>query len=243
MSYGQFCPLAKAAEVFATKWTPLVLRELMNGHSRFNDLKRGVPLMSRTLLALRLKELEDAGLVESIKKESGAGSEYLLTRAGESFRPIVEAMGQWGHAYGWARVTEQDYDPALLMWAMRRGIKVEALPAQRVTIRFEFSGLPKGKTARRLWWLVLDHGQIDVCLKRPGFPEDVVVRADLQSFIRVWMRKDQHAAALRQGSIAYEGPPALVKQLPEWLRIPPSANAPFTLLPPGPVTPHAGGMR
>jgi DNA-binding HxlR family transcriptional regulator len=115
--YGQFCPVAKAAEIVAERWTPLVLRELLCGSRRFNDLHRGLPLMSRTLLAKRLEQLEDAGIVRSVPRPRGRGREYHLTAAGEELRPLVERLGEWGQRWARAQVERGDLDPGLLMWA------------------------------------------------------------------------------------------------------------------------------
>ena len=212
--YGQFCPVAKASEIVAERWTPLVLRELLCGSFRFNDLHRGVPLMSRTLLTRRLRELEEAGVVE--RRETGAGREYHLTPAGEELRPIIEQLGTWGHR--WARKdVADDLDPSVLMWDLRRRIDHEATPAHRVVVRFDLSGVPRDHAAKRTWWLVLEPGEVDLCLKDPGFPVDVTVAADLATLTAVWMGRIDYADAARRGSVRAEGPRALVRAFPGWL--------------------------
>ena len=140
--YGQFCPVAKAAEIVAERWTPLVLRELLCGSRRFNDLHRGVPLMSRTLLAGRLERLEDAGIVRSATRARGRGREYHLTAAGEELRPLIECLGEWGQRWARAQVGRGDLDPGLLMWDIHRRVNLEALPPERVVVRFDFRGVP-----------------------------------------------------------------------------------------------------
>lgn len=130
--YGQFCPVAKAAEVIGERWNLLVLREMLYGNRYFNDISRGVPLMSRALLAQRLKELENAGVVVSHKKETGQGYEYFLTPAGEALRPLIEAIGVWAQQWGSEQIAPEDLDDALLMWGMRRRVNLEAVPAQKL---------------------------------------------------------------------------------------------------------------
>ena len=212
--YGQFCPVAKASEIVAERWTPLVLRELLCGSQRFNDLHRGVPLMSRTLLARRLRELEDAGVID--RRETGAGREYHLTRAGEELRPIIEQLGTWGHR--WAREdVAGDLDPSVLMWDLRRRIDQSAVPAHKVVVRFDLAGVPRARAAQRTWWLVMEPGEVDLCLKDPGFPVDLTVAADLPALTRVWMGRLDFAEAARRGAVRVEGPRALARAFPGWL--------------------------
>src|SRR5437667_8735608 len=136
--YGQFCPVAIACEVFAERWTPLILRELFSGAHRFNDIRRGVPLISRTLLGQRLRELEDAGVVESQALPAGRGRSYRLTGAGEEFRDVVDRLGEWGQRWSTSQFETENLDIGLLMWNVRRRIDVDRLPAERVVVRFDF---------------------------------------------------------------------------------------------------------
>lgn len=215
--YGQFCPVAKACEVLAERWTPLVLRELLCGSTRFSELQRGVPLMSRTLLARRLRDLESAGVVRSAPKAVGRGREYHLTRAGEELRPVIEGLGVWGQRWAMDHLQPGDLDPALLGWDVHRRIVTERLPPQRVVVRFDFRAVPRRWHARRTLWLVLQRSGVDVCLKDPGFEVDVVVDADLPAFTRVWMGEVPMGDALRSGAVTLDGPRALVRALPSWL--------------------------
>ena len=217
--YGQFCPVAKAAEVVAERWTPLVLRELLCGSRRFSDLHRGVPLMSRTLLAQRLEQLEDAGIVRSVPRARGRGREYELTTAGEELRPLIDKFGEWGQRWARAQIDRDDLDAGLLMWDIHRRVDVNTLPPERVVVRFDFRRVPSAMRCPRTWWLVLDRSQVDLCLKDPGFPVDVVVTADLLTLTRVWMGDVPVAETLRAGSIRLEGPPSLVRAFPTWLRL------------------------
>ncbi|GIK97606.1 MAG: transcriptional regulator [Alphaproteobacteria bacterium] len=217
--YSQFCPVAKAAEVFAERWTPLILRELCYGPKRFSELQAGVPLMSRTLLATRLRELSDAEIVALQPKEKGRGHVYRLTPAGEAFRPVIELMGGWGQHWAQGRIEPGDLDAELLVWGMRRQIDPSELPSCSFVVRFEFSGLPKRQRNRRYWWLVLRPDDIEVCLKDPGLPADVVVAADLAAFTRVWMGYQGLAEALASGSVAFTGPPRGIAALRRILRL------------------------
>jgi DNA-binding HxlR family transcriptional regulator len=215
--YGQFCPVAKAAEVLGDRWSLLVLREMLYGNRYFNDISRGVPLMSRALLVQRLKELEKLGVVISQEKETGQGYEYLLTPAGEALRPLIEAMGVWAQQWGSEQIAPEDLDDALLMWGTRRRINLEAMPAQKIVLQFDFRGLTRGRKTHRSWWLAIEDGEVDVCQKDPGFKVDVSISADLSAFTHVWMGYTPLELALKQGTITFEGDRDLVRQMPTWL--------------------------
>lgn len=217
--YGQFCPVAKACEIVAERWTPLVLRELFCGSRRFGDLQKGVPLMSRTLLAQRLRELEDAGVVESVPKVKGRGREYSLTPAGEEMRPVIEQLGEWGQRWARGQVRAEDLDPALLMWDIHRRLNRHRLPARRVVVRFDFRGVPRIHTGRTMFWLVLSRQDADVCLKDPGFPVDLFARADLTALTRAWMGDVPLATVMRRGLVRVEGPGDLVRAFSSWLAL------------------------
>lgn len=247
--YGQFCPVAKAAEIVAERWTPLLLRELLCGSRRFSDIHRGVPLMSRTLLAERLEQLEDAGIVRGVAKPHGRGREYHLTPAGQELRPVIEGLGEWGQRWARAQVGRADLDPGLLMWDIHRRVNLEALPPERVVVRFDFRGVPATVRCPRYWWLVLERPEVDLCLKDPGFSVQLVVSADLRALTRVWMGDVALAEAIRAGLIGLEGPRPLVRAFPTWLALssfagverdmplvawPPDGSPPTALEPPAP---------
>jgi DNA-binding HxlR family transcriptional regulator len=218
--YGQFCPVAKAAEIFAERWTPLVLRELVCGSRRFSDLHRGVPLMSRTLLVQRLRQLEDAGIVRSAAKASGRGQEYSLTAAGEELRPLIEGLGEWGQRWARSHVDPDDLDPGLLMWDIHRRLNLERLPEHRVVVLFDFRGVPKSWRTARCFWLILQRPDVvDLCLKDPGYEVDIVVDADLAALTKVWMGDVRLADAIRSGLVKLVGPRALVRAFPGWLAL------------------------
>jgi DNA-binding HxlR family transcriptional regulator len=184
--YKQFCPLSMAAELLCTRWTMVLLRELVAGSTRFNDLRRGVPKMSPTLLSQRLKDLEAGGIVErtEIATEKGV-FEYRLTEAGKDLRPVVEAMGFWGQKWVEARLSLKNLDPSLLMWDMRRNLNPSPLPDGRTVIQFLYHDLPASK---RSWWLIVEkHGEVDLCWYDPGFDVDLYVSTDLCTMTSIWM--------------------------------------------------------
>jgi DNA-binding HxlR family transcriptional regulator len=183
--YSQFCPVAKTAEVFAQRWTPLIARELCFGPKRFSELQSAMPLISRSLLARRLDELEAAGILERVR--AGSGHVYQFTEAGEALRSIVEAMSAWGQRWAQGYIGPDDLDPGALLWGIKRQILPERVQEPGMVIRFDFRGLPKSKSGLRYWWLVLKSNGIDVCQKDPGYEVDVVVESDLAAFIYVWM--------------------------------------------------------
>lgn len=202
--YGQFCPVSRAAEILAERWVPLVVRELLCGSVRFSDLQRGVPRMSSALLSRRLKELEFAGIIERRPMAKGRGSEYHLTKSGVELAPVVQAMGNW--AQRWLRqdlVADENLDPDLLMWDVRRWVTGDAMPAdRRFTVMFEFAGVP---VSRRRYWLVFDRGEVDLCTKNPGFDHDLLVAAHIRLLTEVWLGHVSIDAALRGGKLRLEG--------------------------------------
>lgn len=220
ISYGQFCPVAKASEVVGGRWTPLILRELMAGSHRFNDLQRGIPLISRTLLAQRLKELEEDGLIHTVERSVGRGKEYFLTPAGQAMQPVLEALSQWGQTWGQGRLRTEDLDAVQLMWAMKRHADESALPSARLVVRFDFRNLPRRRRSSESYWLVLDRPQIDVCLKNPGFTPDLVVSAELAAFTRVFLNYLGMRDAVRHGVVGFDGRSEDFKRLQAVLRLP-----------------------
>jgi DNA-binding HxlR family transcriptional regulator len=203
--YGQFCPVAKAAEVFGDRWSPIIMRELCFGTRGFGDLLSAAPLISRTVLAQRLKELADAGVVQIEAKPKGKGHLYRLTRAGEDFRSIVELFSVWGQRWGQGMIEPADFDPGMLVWGMRRQIDPAQIPAQGFVIRFDFRGMAKSNRSPRYWWLVMRPDDIEVCLKTPARNVDVVIAADLATFSKVWLGYAGLAAALASGKISLSG--------------------------------------
>jgi DNA-binding HxlR family transcriptional regulator len=216
-NYGQFCPVAKASEIFATRWTPLIVRELMAGAHSFNDIHRGVPLISRAVLVARLRELEEHGVIERRPRADVVGLGYFLTAAGEALRPVVAALGQWGMTYSQDRIKRSDLDPALLIWGLRRRVDLNALPDRRVVLRFEFSGVPASRTKFRIMWLVLRRSGVDVCMKDPGFAVDLTLRGNIRDYVEVYLghAKWRNAAG---AVLRFDGDPKIAKALPVWLQ-------------------------
>jgi len=216
--YDQFCPIAKASEVFATRWTPLILRELMADIHGFNDIHRGVPLISRAVLTARLRELEDHGIIERRARTDGSGHEYWLTPAGDAFRSVVGALGQWGLVHARDRIKPSDLDPSLLMWGFRKRADRDALPDRRIVVRFEFSDVPSTRTKFRIMWLVLKRTGVDVCAKDPGFAVDLVMRGRIADFVAVYLG---HARwrDLVGTALTVEGDRGLARQVPAWIRL------------------------
>lgn len=217
VSYGQFCPVAKAAEIITTRWTPLVLRELISGAQHFNEIRRGVPLMSPSLLSRRLKELEAAGVLRR-KGEGGARSqtEYSLTEAGEELRPIIVALGVWGQRRVESAIDSNDWDASVLMWDIRRCIDVAALPEERSVIHFEFVDAPP---ETRLWWLVVENGEADLCQSDPGHDPNLFITSDVRTLAQVWIGKDRLAAAIEDDRIEVFGDATLRKSISSWLKL------------------------
>ena len=210
--YGQFCPVAKGAEVFAERWTPLVLRELLCGSTHFSDLHRGVPLMSRTLLSTRLKQLEEIGVVK--RKLGARGPDIHLTEAGVEFAPIVEHLGEWGQRWFRSKFGKEELDVTLLMWDMRRTVKPDAFPSEPISVEFNFSDQPASK---RKWWLVSDHGDVDLCATNPGFEVTLFVTTDLRTMCRVWLGDLAVRGAVSSGQIELDGSRELRQRFERWL--------------------------
>ncbi len=219
--YKQFCPVAMAAEVLCTRWTMVLLRELLAGSTRFNDLRRGVPKMSPTLLAQRLRDLEQAGIVERrpIKTEKSV-FEYQLTEAGEELRPLIVAMGTWGQRWVESQLSLRNLDPSLLMWDMRRNLDPAPLPNQRVVIQFLYHDLPKSK---KDWWLVVEpDGDVDLCWSEPGFEVDLFVSTDLKTMTAIWM--GLQTVRESSDSISFDGSQKLRRTMQTWLGLSPFAR-------------------
>ncbi len=214
--YGQFCPVAKAAEVFAERWTPLVIREMIAGSRRFSEIQHGVPLMSSSLLSRRLRDLEQAGIIERLQRNGPRSIEYVLTEAGRELQPVVEMLGVWGQRWATHNLTRDDLDASLLLWDIRRGLDGDRMPEGRTVIHFAFSD---GPAAKRNWWLVANDGDVDLCLTDPGHEVDLHVYSNVRTLVDVWMGHTAIGDALRAGDIALDGPRTLVRAFPQWLRL------------------------
>jgi DNA-binding HxlR family transcriptional regulator len=221
-SYKQFCPVAMAAEILCTRWTVVLLRELVAGSTRFNELRRGVPRMSPALLSQRLKELELAGIVT---RESGTERgvfEYHLTAAGRELGPIVEAFGVWGQRRIESHLSLKHLDVQLLMWDMRRNLNTTPMPKKRSVVQFSYPELP---AVQRSWWLIVDPTEsVDLCSIDPGFDVDLYVSVDLRSMTAIWMGLDTVRAAIANGRMFLTGNGRLATAMQTWLGLSPFAK-------------------
>lgn len=213
-TYGQFCPIAMAAEVVCSRWTVLVIRELLNGSTRFNDLRRGLARMSPTLLSKRLKELEKSGVIKVIAGGLSGVNEYHITEAGEALRPLILGLGNWGSQWIEDSLPLRNLDPTLLMWDMHRSINATPFPAGRSTIQFIYPELPD---THRDYWLVIDDGEVDVCWVDPGFEIDLWVSSPLKVMTAVWMGYVTLMSEITAGRIKVDGDQKLARSMPIWL--------------------------
>lgn len=213
-NYGQFCPVAMAAEIVCTRWTALVLRELLCGSTRFNDIRRGVPRMSPTLLSKRLKELEEAGVIAVRPTAQPGVVDYIPTQAGEELRGVIMALGQWGQRWVESSLSLKNLDPSLLMWDMRRNLVVRSLPERKCTVHFIYPELPSGQ---QKWWLVVENGDVDLCSVDPGFNIDLYVTCSLRCMTSVWMGITTLQKELESGNIELDGDRSIARSMQEWL--------------------------
>lgn len=218
--YKQFCPLAMAAEVLCTRWTMVLMREFIAGSTRFNDLRRGVPKMSPTLLSQRLKDLESAGIIvrKPVASERGV-FEYILTESGRDLHDVVIAMGIWGQKWVESSLSLKNLDPSLLMWDMRRNLNPKPLPERRTVVQFVYHDLPSTK---RDWWLVIEpSGEVDLCWADPGFEVDLFVSTDLRTMTAIWMGVTDVATERRK--FEFTGSKAISSTIQAWLGLSPFA--------------------
>jgi DNA-binding HxlR family transcriptional regulator len=221
-SYKQFCPVAMASEILCTRWTMVLLRELVSGSTRFNDLRRGVPRMSPALLSKRLKDLEEAGVIVRVASQEEAGVfEYRLTRAGRDLKAVVDAVGNWGQMWVEAQLSLKNLDPSLLMWDMRRNLDPTPLPKRRCVIQFLYPELP---AARRGWWLLIEPaGSIDLCSVDPGFDVDLYVSTDLKTMTEIWLGLSTVKQATTTDRMTLTGDQQLANDMQVWLGLSPFA--------------------
>jgi DNA-binding HxlR family transcriptional regulator len=209
--YGQFCPVAKAMELLDERWTMLVVRELLAGSGHFNDLRRGVPKMSPALLSKRLKSLTRAGVVE--RADIDGRTTYSLTECGKELADVVEALGAWGVRWI-GELGDDDLDPHLLMWDMRRTIPIEAWPRARTTLAFHFDDVAP-KASR--WWLVVSEGEADVCDFDPGFEVAGTIQTSLRTLTRIWRGDVGWSHAQLDGSVTVSGPADIRRGIATWI--------------------------
>jgi DNA-binding HxlR family transcriptional regulator len=218
--YGQFCPVAMAAEVLCTRWTVLILREMCAGSTRFNELRKGVPLMSPTLLSKRLKELENFGVIERIRTSEPGVFEYRLTAAGHDLKPIVMGIGVWGQRWIETQSSLKNLDPSLLMWDMRRNLNPTPMPEKRCVVQFLYPELP----SKQRYWLVIERGTVDLCQIDPGLDVDLHVVGDLRTMTAIWMGLTTVRAEVQAGRLKLTGASELKRSMQSWLGLSPFAK-------------------
>ena len=233
-SYGQYCPVARTAEILADRWTVLIVRELLADVNHFNELERGLPGVSRTLLAERLRRLQRAGVLERRATSRGKRAEYRLTSSGRELQPIIDLFGEWGARWAFGDPRPNELDPIILLWWMRRRVCSEAIGPHRAVIQFDFSGRTK-----RSFWLLIERTDVSICLKHPHFDINVIVSADITTFYRVWLGRVSLLEALRRQQVRLAGAPADVRAFPQWFGLSPMAETVRTALAAQKATNHS----
>ncbi len=209
--YGQYCPISRAVEVLGERWTLLIVRDLLCGQTRFNDLARGNPGLSRSLLSKRLRRLEQVGVIERLD------GRYELTDAGQELRAIVFGMGEWGARWQFGEPRPEELDPELLLWWVHERIDYRQFPDRRIVLAFRFPGI-----AQR-YWIVRDAQGPSLCTHDPGFEVDLLMTAELATAYELWLGRIELATALRSGAIVLEGQPALVRRAGDAFLLSPAA--------------------
>jgi DNA-binding HxlR family transcriptional regulator len=213
VGYGQYCPITRAVEVLGERWSILIVRDMLLGSTRFNELSRGNPGLSRTLLSKRLRQLERAGIVRHV------GDEYLLTEAGQDLRPVVLGFGEWGARWQFDDPRDTELDPELLMWWVHTRLDFSHLPGERCVLEFRF----RDRTDR--FWILNDIQGASICKFDPGFGIDATIEGDLATLYQVWLGKFPLRDAIRDGRVGILGPPSVVKRVPNVLQLSPMAPA------------------
>jgi DNA-binding HxlR family transcriptional regulator len=211
--YGQFCPMAKATEVIGEKWTLLILRELLLGTTRFNEFQRAISRMSPTLLAKRLRSLEECGIVIRKKLSGQKGYEYRLTAAGKELGPLVEILAVWGMRWVRGQMSDDELDVEWLMWDLQRRLQTEQLPDGETVICFIFDELDKHKH----WWMLVDDDAVDLCTEDPGKDVDLYVNTSVRMMAEIWKGDRELRTALRDKSVNAHGSRHLARTMPDWL--------------------------
>jgi DNA-binding HxlR family transcriptional regulator len=209
-SYAQYCPVAKATEILGDRWTLLIMREMLGGASGFNELQRGLPGISRSVLADRMRALERAEVIERRTGPTGRTLAYRLTAAGRDLQPVVQAIGEWGATWSFTDPRPEELDPDLLIVWMARHVDRRRLPPGRTVVQFDF------RDPRRRFWMVLEPSEVSVCLQHPGFAVDLEVEVDTATLYRVYLGQAELSDARRAGALAMSGPRALQRGFGRW---------------------------
>jgi DNA-binding HxlR family transcriptional regulator len=210
--YGQYCPVAKALELVGDRWTLLIIRDLLTGTRHFNDLEHGLPGISRALLAQRLRQLQQAGVITKQFYDARRNTtEYQLTQAGQDLLAVIMSLRVWGETWAFGDPTPDELDPVLLMWWLRKRVNIDRLPADRIVVQFDFRGAKKAT-----FWLILTTDDVSLCLTEPGYEIDVLVTADLTVFLKLWAGRISYQEALINDEVSVEAIPSLIRAFPEW---------------------------
>ena len=209
-SYAQYCPIAKASEILGDRWTLLIVRDMLGGASGFNELQRGLPGISRSVLADRLRSLERAEIVERRTGPKGRTLDYRLTLAGRDLEAVVQAIGEWGATWSFADPRPEELDPGVLIVWMARHVDREQLPPHRTVIQFDF------RSPAKRFWMVLEPSEVSVCLQHPGFDVDLEVTVDTAALYRVYLGRDELTGALRARALTMSGPRTLQRGFGRW---------------------------
>jgi len=212
-SYGQFCPVAKASEIFAERWTPLIIRELLMGSQKFSELEIGLPKIPRSLLTKRLRTLESVGVLERKADGNSKRAGYHLTAAGMDLFGVIRGLGEWGQKWVNHDIGQDEVDPALLVWDMHRRVEVDLLPTDRVVVQMTFSGARTGD-----YWLILERPEPSACMQDPGFDVDVFVVADTVAIHKAWMGMASFDEYVEEGLIELFGLASHVNAFPTWFK-------------------------
>jgi DNA-binding HxlR family transcriptional regulator len=223
MEYGQFCPVAKATEILGEKWTILIIRELLMGGTRFNELQRGLSLISPTILSRRLDSLAENGLVLKKRIPGQRGYEYFATESCQELLPLIRGMGEWGMRWARSNLTEKDYDVELLMLYLKRSIVTEKLIGKETVIRFKFTDIKEFPD----WWLVAREDELDLCVNDPGKDVDIYFTSSVSTLANIWMGDSTYKKAQSDGSLKIVGDKLLTRSITSWM-----ANSIFADLPP-----------
>ncbi len=206
-SYQQYCPIARGAEIFATRWTPIIVRNLLVGCSTFSEIAAGAPGMSRSVLSERLRQLENYGIVRRARALDGR-IVYELTDAGKDLAAVCDALGEWGAR--WVELGPQHLDPYFALWSLCKEINPSDLPEERLTVRFDLTNV---RAHERRFWVLLQQPEPEICVNHPGYDEDLVVQTDPRALVEWRLRRTTLSAAMRSGSMNIDGTPTKIRQL------------------------------
>ncbi len=213
MEFGQFCPIAKATEIIGEKWTILILRELLIGSTRFNELQRGLSMISPAVLTKRLTTLADYELIMKRKLPGQKGYEYLPTKACEELLPIFIDLGNWGMRWTRTHLTNQDFDADFLMLYLQRSIQPEMLPGKKSLLKFHFTDIKQQPD----WWIIVNGTEVDICTIDPGQEVDVYFSSSIKCLSDIWMGETTYRKEINAGSLKLVGPTILTKDITKWM--------------------------